>query len=146
MDFAVRRYCKALCDINFRQKEGNGRKFRHTELSNHSSVKFITVYHSLRRAFWCVRLWPKNRFWIFVKITHTHILVTLTSTHQKPPDHFAVQQGGKLEHWKCKQNIKVWPNITYRTAAARVPCVCVCGVRSRGKKPGQTETWSQFSI
>ena len=31
-------YCKALWDVTFRQIEGNGRKFRHIELSN--SVKF----------------------------------------------------------------------------------------------------------
>ena len=40
-DFAVfdwGRYCKTLCDVKFRQIEGNGRKFCHIELSN--SVKF----------------------------------------------------------------------------------------------------------
>ena len=33
-DFAVCDYCKALCDEKFSQIEGNGRKFRHLELSN----------------------------------------------------------------------------------------------------------------
>ena len=28
------RYCKALCDVKFSQMEGNGRKFRHIQLSN----------------------------------------------------------------------------------------------------------------
>ena len=28
------RYCKALCDVKLRQIEGNGKKFRHIELSN----------------------------------------------------------------------------------------------------------------
>ena len=28
------RYCKALCDEKFSQKEGNGRKFSHIELRN----------------------------------------------------------------------------------------------------------------
>ena len=33
-DFAVCDcYCKALCDVKFRQLEGNGRTFRHIELS-----------------------------------------------------------------------------------------------------------------
>ena len=38
--------------------------------------------------------------------THTHILVTLTSTHQKTPDHLAVQQGGKLEHESVNKILK----------------------------------------
>ena len=36
-DFAVcdvLSYCKALCDVQFRQIEGNGRTFRHILLSN----------------------------------------------------------------------------------------------------------------
>ena len=41
-------YCKALCDVKFCQIEGNGRKFRHIELSNiASSVNFFNCVYCL---------------------------------------------------------------------------------------------------